>query len=66
MARDEVADLPIDETGPRVFITDAAMVDVSATTIRAAVQSGDRESLRAMTPPAVADYIEKYGLYKTE
>jgi len=66
MARDEVADLLIRETGPRVFITDAAMVDVSATTIRAAVQTRARESLRAMTPPAVANYIEKYGLYKTE
>jgi len=64
-ARDEVADLLGRET-TRVFITDAAMVDVSATKIRAAVRSGDRESLQAMVPPAVANYIEKYGLYKTE
>jgi len=64
-ARDEVADLLGRET-TRVFITDAAMVDVSATKIRAAVRSGDRESLEAMVPPAVANYIEKYGLYKTE
>ena len=65
MARDEVGDLPNREkTRPHVFVTDAAMVDVSATTIRAVVQSGDRESLRAMAPPTVANYIEKYGLYK--
>ncbi|PYS23544.1 MAG: nicotinate (nicotinamide) nucleotide adenylyltransferase [Acidobacteria bacterium] len=66
MDKSRVADLLIRETGPRVFLTDAALVAVSATKIRAAVQLGDRESLEAMVPPAVASYIEKYGLYKTE
>jgi len=40
------------------------MVDVSATKIRAAVESDSRELLAAMVLPAVANYIEKYGLYK--
>jgi nicotinate-nucleotide adenylyltransferase len=65
MTRGSVAELLKRET-TRVFVTNAAMVDVSATKIRAAVRSSDRESLQAMVPPAVANYIEKYGLYKTE
>ena len=48
---------------PRVFITDVAMVDVSATRIRAAVQTNDRAGLQTMVPPAVARYIDKYNLY---
>ncbi len=61
---DTVADLLNRETGPRVFVADVAMVDVSATKIRGAVQSNDRESFAAMVPPAVANYIKKYELYK--
>lgn len=59
-----VADLLNRENGPRVFVTDAAMVDVSATKIRAAVQSNDVASLKTMMPLSVASYIEKYGLYR--
>jgi nicotinic acid mononucleotide adenylyltransferase len=40
------------------------MVDVSATAIRAAARAGESERLREMVPPAVANYIEKYELYK--
>jgi nicotinate-nucleotide adenylyltransferase len=50
--------------GPRVFLTDVTMVDVSATEIRAAARAGESEKLRAMVPAAVASYIEKYELYK--
>jgi nicotinic acid mononucleotide adenylyltransferase len=50
--------------GPRVFLTDVAMVDISATEIRAAARTGRSEKLRAMVPAAVANYIEKYELYK--
>jgi nicotinate-nucleotide adenylyltransferase len=50
--------------GPRVFLTGAAMVDISATEIRAAARAGEGEQLRAMVPMAVASYIEKYELYK--
>jgi nicotinate-nucleotide adenylyltransferase len=55
----------LDETsGPRVYITDAAMVDVSATTIRDAARQGCIEELRKLLPVPVADYITKYKLYK--
>jgi nicotinate-nucleotide adenylyltransferase len=49
---------------PQTFITDAVMNDVSATAIRLAARSGDREKLRGAVPIAVARYIEKYELYR--
>jgi len=51
------------ERKPRVFITNVAMVDISATQIRAAVRSKELDKLKTMVPPAVASYIEKYNLY---
>lgn len=48
---------------PTIFISDAVSVDVSATEVRRAVASG-RESLPV--PRAVANYIEKYGLYRDQ
>jgi nicotinate-nucleotide adenylyltransferase len=50
----------------RVFISDLAMVNVSATQIRAAARAFDFEALQKAVPQAVASYIEKHGLYKTE
>lgn len=60
----EIAALMDNEKERRAFLTDAAMIDVSATAIRAAARAGDRERLREMVPPTVAGYVEKYGLYK--
>ena len=48
----------------RVFITDAVMLDVSATEVRAVARAGDRETLSRLVPPRVADYIGKYRLYQ--
>jgi nicotinic acid mononucleotide adenylyltransferase len=60
----EISELLTSDSGPRVFLTDAAMVDVSATAIRAAARSGEVEKLREMVPASVASYIEKYELYR--
>lgn len=49
---------------PHVLLTDAANVDVSATKIRAAARLNDLDELRTMVPTAVANYIEKYDLYR--
>jgi nicotinate-nucleotide adenylyltransferase len=49
---------------PHAFITDKVMMDISASSIRAAARSGETERLREMVPDAVAKYIEKYGLYR--
>lgn len=53
-----------DESEPRVFLTDAAMVDASATDIRAAARAGNRDQLSKLVPARVADYIKKYELYR--
>ena len=49
---------------PHAYLTDVVQSEVSATRIRAAVQSRDTDALQTMLPIAVANYIEKYGLYK--
>ncbi len=49
---------------PHVLLTDAANVDVSATRIRAAARLNDLDELKTMVPPTVANYIEKYDLYR--
>lgn len=64
MSQLNVAGVLKSESGPRVFVTDGAMVDVAATRIRAAIHAGDRRLLESMVPPSVANYIEKNGLYK--
>jgi nicotinate-nucleotide adenylyltransferase len=48
---------------PQVFVTDAVFEDVSATAIRVAAKKGQQQ-LTMMVPPAVANYIEKYELYR--
>ena len=52
-----------DSQSPQVFVTDAVFEDVSATAIRAAAKNGQRQ-LATMVPPEVANYIEKYELYR--
>jgi nicotinate-nucleotide adenylyltransferase len=64
MSRQKISELLGSDSGPRNFLTDAAMVDVSATRIRATVQSNDWAMLNDMVPAPVASYIEKYELYK--
>jgi nicotinic acid mononucleotide adenylyltransferase len=48
---------------PQVFVTDAVFEDASATAIRAAAKNGKLTEL-TMVPPEVANYIEKYELYR--
>jgi nicotinic acid mononucleotide adenylyltransferase len=64
MSQREISEVLGNNSGPRTFLTDVAMIDVSATAIRAAARADDHELLREMVPPAVAGYIEKYELYK--
>ncbi len=64
LRREEISELLNTDSGPRVFLTDAAMIDVAARTIRAAARSRAMEQLRASVPAEVAGYIEKYELYQ--
>jgi nicotinate-nucleotide adenylyltransferase len=49
---------------PHAFITDAVMMDISATAIRDAARAGDSQRLLELVPEPVANYIEKYELYQ--
>jgi len=64
MRREEISELLIADAGQRVFLSDAAVIDVAATAIRAAARSNAKEQLRASVPADVASYIEKYELYQ--
>jgi nicotinate-nucleotide adenylyltransferase len=56
--------LPSDEhlNMPHIYLTDYAVVDVSATTLREIAAKGGK--IDELVPPAVAAYIIKYGLYQ--
>ena len=49
---------------PQVFVTDAVFENFSATVIRTTAKNGNRTELTRMVPPEVANYIEKYQLYR--
>jgi nicotinate-nucleotide adenylyltransferase len=61
---DEINALVGESASPRVFVTDAVFENVSATAIRAAARNDDVDELTKMVPTEVANYIEKYGLYR--
>jgi nicotinate-nucleotide adenylyltransferase len=48
--------------GTKIFLTDYIEVDISSTEIRRMV--GEGRSIKGLVPPAVADYVEKYKLYR--
>ena len=48
----------------KIFVTDAVMLDVSATEVRRAARENLRDSLEQLVPLEVADYIRKYKLYR--
>jgi nicotinate-nucleotide adenylyltransferase len=57
----------ISEAGPgqrKVFLTDAVLLDVSATEIRRAASEDNSEKLERLVPREVAEYIRKYQLYR--
>jgi len=64
MSGDDVSVLIEAHTERQAFFTDAAILDISATAIRAAARAGNSEKLRESVPDTVANYIEKYELYR--
>lgn len=48
----------------QVYISDAVMIDVSATEVRQAAREDNVKRLGKFVPPEVANYIRKYGLYR--
>ena len=54
----------IEPLSQKVFVTDAVMLDISATEIRRAASADDRRKLNDLVPLEVAEYIRKYRLYR--
>ena len=50
---------------PRIYFTDAVRADVSATIVRQTARTVAAEGAASLpVPPTVAEYIQKYGVYK--
>ncbi|HEX8143659.1 MAG TPA: nicotinate-nucleotide adenylyltransferase [Pyrinomonadaceae bacterium] len=60
---DEVARELGGAAGPKIYVTDAVLMDVSATEIRRLMREGRTDELSRLVPPPVADYMKKYRLY---
>lgn len=54
------------QEGTKIYVTDAVLMDVSATAIRELVGEGRIVDAAPMLPPPVADFIEKYRLYQKD
>jgi nicotinate-nucleotide adenylyltransferase len=50
--------------GPRIYVTDAVLMDVSSTAIRQLVRDGGGREAAALLPASVAEFVEKYKLYR--
>lgn len=53
------------EGSPKIYITDAVQLSVSATEIRQAA-AADSAELNNLVPPEVAAYVRKYRLYRNQ
>ena len=54
----------VDGAEPKIFLTDAVMKDVSATQIRLLASEGRFDELTQFVSAPVAQYIQKYALYR--
>lgn len=61
---ERIAQTVNENSDPHVYITDAVMIDVSATAVRRAARQQERADLTRSVPPPVAEYISKYRLYR--
>ena len=57
---------PQSDVTKKMFFTDVAMRDVSATSIRRLASEGRVEELAGLVSGPVLEYIKKYGIYRTE
>lgn len=55
-----------EDDGAKIYVTDAVVMDISATAIRRAAREGRDDEWPALVPPPVADYIRKYRLYRDQ
>ncbi len=65
-ARDEIASRLEESAGEKIYVTDAVLMDVSATAIRKSISAGEDDEWPALVTAPVADYIRKYRLYRNK
>ncbi len=61
-SEDEIARIIESNLGDKIYITDAVLMDISATEIRQAVHEGSKNWAKDL-PSSVAEYIKKYKIY---
>ena len=64
-AAESVSEIVNKTEGERIFVTDAVMIDISATDIRRAARADAHEQLARLVPLPVANYVRKYRLYRS-
>jgi nicotinate-nucleotide adenylyltransferase len=52
--------------GAKIYVSDAVLMDVSATAIRRLASEGRSREVAELVPPPVADFIDKYELYRKQ
>lgn len=62
--RNSMTKVEVDSDEPKIYVTDAVTMDISATDIREDVREDERLDNVDDVPDEVAKYIEKYELYK--
>ena len=53
-----------ESAAPAIYVTDAVQLDISATNVRRLVRESHKEEWAPLVPPPVAEFIEKYRLYR--
>lgn len=66
LRQEEVANAVERSEGAKIYVTDAVVMDVSATAIRELARDGRTLEVAKLVPPPVADFIEKYRLYRED
>jgi nicotinate-nucleotide adenylyltransferase len=64
--KDEQVARSLERGTTKIFVTDAVMLDVSATEVRTAARMDLKERLEQLVPHEVANYIRKYQLYRNQ
>jgi nicotinate-nucleotide adenylyltransferase len=63
-ASDDILRAVQESEGERIYVTDAVEMDISATQVRKLVRQAVNEDWKALVPQPVAEFIEKYRLYR--
>lgn len=66
LKRDEIVERLERSDGAKIYISDAVLMDVSATAIRKSLSEGRDDEWPLLVPRAVADYVRKYKLYRKD